>query len=272
MRGAHLPRSLSVLLVCLACLAVSGCGRSDPVDGKVYHQDGFGAVTIEFKNGKATVELMGQAKTFDYKVEGDKVTIINKEEGNLELTYHSDGTLTGAMGTLRASGAGEATAAGPAESPSAPFGMSGVQKEAGQAVMVEIRKHWTKGADGWITAYNSGNAFAPNYLRQLREITVAGVEPSDLSESDKMNGVQWAGEVTFKKGPSREAGDAGPVLADWGGGVMRGKGRWSQWVDMTPEQIQALKVNGKWQFQQQTMLLQGTMPNMSDFQTAGVRP
>ena len=41
---------------------------------------------------------------------------------------------------------------------------------------------------------------------------------------------------------------------------MRGNGRWSQWVDLRPEQIQALKVNGKWQFQQQTMLLLGTSP------------
>jgi hypothetical protein len=273
MRGAFLTRLVGVFVVCMGCLALSGCGRGDPVNGKTYQQEGIGAVSVAFKNGKATVELMGQSKTFDYKVEGDKITIMNKEAGDLDLTYHSDGTLTGAMGTLRPSGAGEAgAAANPDDAPPAPAAASGAGREAGDAVMVEVRKHWSKGADGWITAYNSGNSFAPNYLRQLRDITVAGVETSELSEADKMNGVQWAGEVTFRKIPVREAGDPGPVSSDFGGGVMRTKGRWSQWVDVTPERIQALKVNGKWQFQRETMLLQGKQPSNADYQSAGVRP
>lgn len=273
MRGALACRLVGVLLIGAGCIALNGCGRGDPVNGKVFRQEGMGAISVEFKNGKATIDLLGDRKSFDYKVEGEKVTVINPDAGNLELTYHPDGTLTGPMGTLKAAGAGEATAAAaPEESPAAPAAASGVAKEAGDAVMVEIGKHWSKAADGWTTAYNSGNAFAPNYLRQLRDITVAGVESSELSEADKMNGVQWAGEVTFRKIPMREAGDPGPVSADFGGGVMRTKGRWSQWVDLTPERIQALKVNGKWQFQQETMLLQGKQPSNADYQSAGVRP
>jgi len=47
------------------------------------------------------------------------------------------------------------------------------------------------------------------------------VESHPLDDSDKMNGVEWAGNVSFKKTPCREMGDAGPVMSDWGGGVMR---------------------------------------------------
>ena len=95
----HLSRCLfSALLIC--CLAIPGCPGGDKLDGKVYHQDN-GPFTVEFKNGKAKVEMMGESKTFDYKVEGDKVTIINKAEGDLVLTRHSDGTLSGPVGTLR---------------------------------------------------------------------------------------------------------------------------------------------------------------------------
>jgi hypothetical protein len=80
-----------------------GCGKSDPVDGKIYHQDGAGIMTIEFKDHKAKVDMMGENKTMDYKVEGDKVTVLNRAQGDMELTHHSDGTLTGPMGTLRPS-------------------------------------------------------------------------------------------------------------------------------------------------------------------------
>ena len=148
--------------------------------------------------------------------------------------------------------------------------LSAADREAVTAVSAEVGRHWTKSADGFVSAYNSGNAFAPNYLRQLREIAVAGVEPRELDESDKMNGVQWAGQINFKKVPSREAGDPSPVMADFGNGAMRAKGRWSQWVDVTPEPVHAQKVKGQWQFRQQTMLLLGTQPTPVDYRSAGV--
>jgi len=147
------------------------------------------------------------------------------------------------------------------------------EKEAIDAVMAEVNKHWVKTADGSTSAFNSGNQFAPNYLRQLRDISAMGFAPADLDESDKLNGIQWAGQVTFKKTPSREAGDSGPVMADWGGGVFRGKGHWSQWVDVTPEFIKVQKVKGQCQVpKQETMLLSGTRPTAGDYQTAGVKP
>ena len=100
-----------------------------------------------------------------------------------------------------------------------------------------------------------------------------GAAPSDLSESDKLNGLQWAGQVDFKKNPSRESGEAGSIMADWGINVVRAKGHWSQWVDLSPEFIKVQKVNGKWQVpKQETMLLNGTRPTPADYQMAGIKP
>jgi len=146
------------------------------------------------------------------------------------------------------------------------------EKEAADAVLTEVKKHWTRAGAGYVCAYNSGNAFAPNYLRELQDIAPRGVESRELTAADKANGVQWAGSINFKKALSREAGESGIVMADWGNNVTRTKGRWSQWVDLTPESIRAQKANGKWQFEQQTMLLVGTQPTPGDFQNAKVQP
>jgi len=100
MRCAIFNRIVAGLLVCGCCAVITGCDKKNSVEGKVFHQDG-GPMTIEFKDGKANVELLGEKKSYDYKLEGEKLTILNKAEGNMELTYRSDGTLTGPMGTLK---------------------------------------------------------------------------------------------------------------------------------------------------------------------------
>ncbi len=46
----------------------------------------------------------------------------------------------------------------------------------------------------------------------MRELTVEGVRSADLTEADWMNGLEWAGEVSFKQAPCREAGDQGILL------------------------------------------------------------
>jgi len=104
MRHSPFRRVVGALLVGLMAVTIPGCDK-DPVNGKIYHQDSFGTVTIEFNKGKAKMEMMGEAKTLDYKVEGDKITILDKGGDNIELTHHSDDTLTGPMpiGTLRPS-------------------------------------------------------------------------------------------------------------------------------------------------------------------------
>jgi hypothetical protein len=72
---------------------------------------------------------------------------------------------------------------------------SGIDRAAQDAALTEVKKHWAKTPEGWITARTSGSPFAPDhFLRQLRELTVEGVHTADLTESDRMNGfVGWRG-------------------------------------------------------------------------------
>ena len=150
---------------------------------------------------------------------------------------------------------------------------SGMERAAQDAALAEVKKHWIKGSEGWITARNTGSSYAPvRFVRQLRELTVEGVRSADLTESDRMNGFEWAGEVSFKQAPCREAGDQG-VLLDGLANVtaFRQRGRWSQWVDFQPEAVQMQKVKGNWQAQQDTWLLRGTLPGAEDFSNAGVK-
>jgi hypothetical protein len=86
----------AVLTISFVCLALSGCGKK--LDG-VYHA-GNGPAVITLKGGKAIVDIGGEARTFDYKVEGNKLTIINAQEGDIVMTVNDDGTLTGPFGTF----------------------------------------------------------------------------------------------------------------------------------------------------------------------------
>ena len=149
---------------------------------------------------------------------------------------------------------------------------SGMEREAQDAALAEVKKHWSKGTEGWITARNTGSSFVPiEFLRQVREITVEGVREYDLSESDRLNGFEWAGEVSFKQTPCREAGEPG-VLLDGLVGVntFRQRGRWTQWVEFQPEAVHVQKVKGQWQVHQDTWLLRGRVPGAQDFAKAGV--
>ena len=151
--------------------------------------------------------------------------------------------------------------------------MTGTGKEAADAVMAEIKNHWASNADGWITARVSGSAYAPDhFLRELREITVADVQPDDLSDSDKLNGIDWSGSVTFKQTPAREAGDPGMALDGLSNpSVNRQKGQWCQWVDWQPDPVRIQKTKGQWQIDEDTWLLRGTLPAAQDYANAGVQ-
>jgi hypothetical protein len=150
---------------------------------------------------------------------------------------------------------------------------SGMERAAQDAAFAEVKKHWIKTSEGWITARTSGTSFAPDhFLRQLREITVESVRSADLSESDRMNGLEWAGQVSFKQAPCREAGDSGILLDGMAGtSIYRQRGRWTQWVDFEPEPVQIQKVKGNWQVEPDTWLLRGRLPAAEDFAKAGVK-
>ena len=158
--------------------------------------------------------------------------------------------------------------AGSGASPAVPA----IEREAQDAALAELGKHWTKGPDGWTTAITSGVSVAPDhYLRQFRELTVHHVESADLSDSDRLNGLEWAGQVVFKSAPCREAGDQGLVLEGMVGlNINRQRGRWSQWADFQPNPIRLQKVKGQWQVNQDTLLLRGQPPQPQDYANAQV--
>jgi hypothetical protein len=146
-------------------------------------------------------------------------------------------------------------------------------REAQNAALGELQRHWQKGPDGWTTAVTSGSPYAPeHFLRQYRALTVAELQVEDLSESDKLNGFEWVGELKFKPTSCREAGgQGGPVLDGMSNVVVgRQQGRWSQWVDFTPGPLHFQKQKGRWQFQWDGSYLRGTLPGPQDFANAGV--
>ena len=103
-------------------------------------------------------------------------------------------------------------------------------------------------------------------------MTVTEVYAQEISESDRMNGVEWVGQISFQKTPSREAGDPGIAfdgMADIN--LRRQKGQWTQWVDYLPEAVRAQKVKGQWQIEQDTWLMRGKQPTAADFANAGVK-
>ena len=87
------------ILLFAASVAFAGCNGGEPLSG-TYHTEG-GGFTLDFKDGKVTVTTLGQSETFEYKVDGDKITILKFDQGkDLELTRNSDGSLNSPVGTF----------------------------------------------------------------------------------------------------------------------------------------------------------------------------
>jgi hypothetical protein len=150
-------------------------------------------------------------------------------------------------------------------------------REARNAALAELERHFVKGSDGWTTVVTTGSAYAPDhFLRQYKDLEIDSVEEQELTESDKMNGFEWAGQATFKHTVCREAGGFQTYVLD---GMAEGRqayaekapGRWSQWVEYTPGPLHFQKQKGGWQFQWDATYLRGQRPGAADFASAGVR-
>jgi hypothetical protein len=100
-------RSLTKHVITLAVMlgllsSATGCGSK--VNGK--YSGMLGAVTIEFKSGKAivTATTLGNtsSETDDYTVDGDRVTVKSTtKDGDMVFTIQKDGTLQEAtLGTF----------------------------------------------------------------------------------------------------------------------------------------------------------------------------
>jgi len=91
-----------ITILTLALVACSGAGSgggSAKLDG-VYHGVTGGPITLTIKDNKAIVQIANESKTLDYKVEGNKLTIIDPQEGDVLFTINDDGTLNGELGIM----------------------------------------------------------------------------------------------------------------------------------------------------------------------------
>jgi hypothetical protein len=89
------------LIIGILSITLAGCsgGGGKKLDG-IYHAASGGPITITIKGDKAIVQIAGESQTLDYKVEGNKLTILNPQEGDVEFTINDDGTLTGQLGLM----------------------------------------------------------------------------------------------------------------------------------------------------------------------------
>lgn len=87
-----------VLAIAFICLTMSGCNGDRTLEG-TYHHTGGAPITLDFKGNKVTFTIAGESKTLDYKVDGDKVTIIDPD-GNVVFTRNADGSLNAPVGTF----------------------------------------------------------------------------------------------------------------------------------------------------------------------------
>ena len=90
---------VGLIISCLS-LAFVGCGGSSGNLDGLYRGVAGGPITISMKGGKATVQVANESRTLDYKVEGNKLTILDPKEGNVVLTINHDGTLNGELGIM----------------------------------------------------------------------------------------------------------------------------------------------------------------------------
>src|SRR5262249_22310567 len=94
----------------------------------------------------------------------------------------------------------------------------------------------------------------------------------DLSDSDRLNGFEWAGEVRFKQAPCREVGEPGLMLDGLVGlNMVRQRGRWSQCVEFQPESVHVQQAKGRWEGNQDAWLHRGDVQEAEDFAKAGMK-
>ncbi len=100
---ATLRRALSGVLVSLIVVGLVACGGGS---GGGNTLDGFytgvpgSPITLNIKDGKATVSVANESKTLDYKVSGNKLTVLNPQEGDIVFTINPDGTLNSELGIM----------------------------------------------------------------------------------------------------------------------------------------------------------------------------
>ena len=99
---ASLRRAPSGVLVSLIVAGLVACGGGsggNKLDGFYTGVPGS-PITLNIKDGKATVSVANESKTLDYKVSGNKLTVLNPQEGDIVFTINPDGTLNSELGIM----------------------------------------------------------------------------------------------------------------------------------------------------------------------------
>ena len=67
---------------------------------------------------------------------------------------------------------------------------------AANAVQAEFEKHWIKTPDGWFTDLTLPNPYVETvHFRQIKDLKGLEVESQPISEADKLNGIEFNGEI-----------------------------------------------------------------------------
>jgi hypothetical protein len=165
---------------------------------------------------------------------------------------------SGGSGTASAS-SGSGGNGGTASGPDVVSGTG--DPDAVKTVQAEIAKRWVYTPDGWLSEFPSHvyiatgkRADAESYYRQLKQLTFE-ITADDISDSDKLNGVQFRALCQFKTTPMRIYNDPN----SFGGKA------WSQWQDSQEfaEQFRVLKKSGQWSCTGDCWLINGDKPGSS---------
>src|SRR4051794_37444906 len=108
MIGRHFSVFVTGILSMYMSLTIAGCDQhggssgassSTALDGT--YQGPTGApMTFDFKGDKVTVTIATERKVLSYKVEGDKITVLNPTDGDIVLMRNADGSLNSDVGVF----------------------------------------------------------------------------------------------------------------------------------------------------------------------------
>lgn len=116
--------------------------------------------------------------------------------------------------------------------------------EAVTAVRNELLQRWVQTSDGWISEFPSqvslmtGKRAGPeSYYRELKSLDFE-VQPRDVSDADKLNGLTYRGYVEMKSSPMRLFNDPNSFTPK----------QWSPWKQSEPavSSFGVRKVKGQW--------------------------
>lgn len=131
--------------------------------------------------------------------------------------------------------------------------------DAVTAVRNELMKRWVQTPDGWVSEFPSQvtyltqqRASAESYYRQRKSLEFE-VQPQEVSDADKLNGLEYRGYVELKSTPMRLYNDPNSFKPK----------QWSPWNQSEPagSTFGIRKVKGQWAAYGDGYPIMGTKPS-----------